>query len=350
MTKRGKQITSALAAAIASAMAVSAPPIAVQIIYKNVFGKRIISYDPKWYTIDDYPGLKRNAHSFFSNDGQILKGYMYYYEGMEQKAVIVLSHGFGGGGQRTYLDCTNYLAKNGFYVFAYDATGNDESEGDGIIGFPQGIIDVNNAIDYVETLQNYKNYPIMLFGHSWGAYSTCNALYFHPEVKAVVAISGFNNSADLIRTHGHYYSNGGEEAVMPFIENREKELFGDLAASTAMRGFENSNAGVFIIHSGDDDVVPYQAGYKIYYQKYKDNPRFKFVLFENRGHGTVYYTQEGVEYTRAWDAKWNEFMKSKPSEEEKLAFFKNGVNHDYWIDRLDHNLFDQIVEFYNQHL
>ena len=350
MKNRAKTITISLAAAIAAATLAASPSIAIQLIYKNVFGKRITAWDTKWYTIEDYPGLKRERHSFFSNDGQILIGYMYYYEEVNQKAVIVLSHGFGGGGQRTYLDCTNYLAKNGFYVFAYDATGNDESEGDGILGFPQGIIDVNNAIDYVEGLDKYKSFPLMLFGHSWGAYSTCNALYFHPEVKAVVALSGFNHSADLIRTHGHIYSNGGEETIMPIIENHEKELFGSMADSTAVRGFDSSNAGVFIVHSGDDNVVPYEAGYKIYYPKYKDNPRFKFVLYENRGHGTVYYSEEGVKYTREFDKKFKEFEKKKPTEEERIKFFKDNVDHSYWIDRLDHDLFNQIIEFYNQYI
>lgn len=38
------------------------------------------------------------------------------------------------------MDCANYFAKNGYYVFAYDATGSGKS--DGVGGVPQGVIDL----------------------------------------------------------------------------------------------------------------------------------------------------------------------------------------------------------------
>lgn len=344
----GKELAGLFGATLVSLGTTMGPKLAVQTVYSTLFHRRLTSEAPYRFSVDDFPGLKRDRHHFFSDDGQILVGYMYYYEGQEQKGVVVMVHGFGGGGHLTYLDCTNYFAKNGFYVFAYDATGNDESEGDGIIGFPEGIIDLNNAITYVESLDSYKNFPIVLFGHSWGAYSTCNVLYYHPEVKAAVAMSGFNNSADLIRTQGHIYSNGGEEAVMPFIENHEKELFGDWATSTAMRGFAHTKANIFIVHSKDDKTVPYQAGYQIYYEKYKDNKRFTFRSFEDRGHGTVYYTAQGMDYSLNWDKKWKAFLKSNPSEDAKKEYIKNNLDHDIWVDRLNHELFDEIVNLYNE--
>ena len=347
---RGKDLASLFGATLVSLGTTMGPKLAVQTVYKTLFNKRITSEEPYRYSVDDFPGLKRDRHHFFSDDGQILVGYMYYYQEQPQKGVVVMAHGFGGGGHLTYLDCANYLAKNGFYVFAYDATGNDESEGDGIIGFPEGIIDLNNAINYVESLDKFNNYPIMLFGHSWGAYSVCNVLYYHPEVKAVVAMSGFNNSADLIRTQGHIYSNGGEEAVMPFIKNHEKELFGNWANSTAIRGFDSTKAHVFIVHSGDDKTVPYEAGYKIYYEKYKNNPRFTFRLFESKGHGTVYYSEEGMKYSLEWDDKWKSFLKSNPSEENKKKFIADNINRAIWNDRLNHELFEEIITFYNENL
>ncbi|WP_370631506.1 serine aminopeptidase domain-containing protein [Peptoniphilus sp. KCTC 25270] len=60
-----------------------------------------------------------------------------YSVGDNLKGIIIIAHGFGGGGHNSYLDCINYFAQNGYYVFAYDATGNDESEGEGVRGFPQ---------------------------------------------------------------------------------------------------------------------------------------------------------------------------------------------------------------------
>ena len=65
----------------------------------------------------------------------------------------------------------NRLASGGYYVFAYDAHGNDNSGGNSVRGLPQGIADLALAIEHVSCIEEYKGLPVMLFGHSWGAYS-----------------------------------------------------------------------------------------------------------------------------------------------------------------------------------
>ena len=67
-----------------------------------------------------------------------------------------MAHGLGGGGHNSYMDCANYFARHGYYVFAYDATGNDESEGEGVGGLPQGVIDLDYAISFVEQSGNVR--------------------------------------------------------------------------------------------------------------------------------------------------------------------------------------------------
>ena len=87
------------------------------------------------------------------SDMQKLMGYM-YSSGENQHGIIVIAHGFGGGGHNSYMDCANYFAHHGYYVFAYDATGNDESEDEGVGGLPQGVIDLEYAISFVEEGEN----------------------------------------------------------------------------------------------------------------------------------------------------------------------------------------------------
>ena len=53
-----------------------------------------------------------------------------------------------------FIDC---FTENGYYVFAYDAQGNDGSEGKSISGLPQGIIDLDNAISYAKSLEEYNS-------------------------------------------------------------------------------------------------------------------------------------------------------------------------------------------------
>lgn len=348
MRKETKRLVGEISlAALAGVLSIS-PLIASQILFTKFFNTRIETYQPLSYKVSDFDGLHRNKHSFKSNNGQKLTGYMYYSDyTTNPKAVIILSHGYGGGGQTTYMDCTNYLCAHGFYVFAYDCTGNDESEGTGIIGFPQGIIDLHSAINYVESLEEYKSFPLMLFGHSWGAYSTANVLYYHPEVKAVVAISGFNQSAEMIKSQGHRYAPGSEDGLIPYVNNYEQAKFGKFSSSTALRAFENSNANVYIIHSYDDKVVPIEAGYQLYYNKYSGNPRFTFESYNYRGHGTVYYSDEGRIYTEEFEKEWNKFLKENPSEELKQAYIDAHIDRSIWNNRLDKNLFNRLIDFYN---
>lgn len=350
MNKKTKAILSGIGAAILSGAVAATPEVATRMVYEAIFNKRVTSYEPLAFQVSDFANLQREKHVFTSNNGQKLVGYMYFNTTVEQKGVVVMSHGFGGGGQRTYMDCANYFAEKGFYVFAYDATANDESEGEGISGFPQGTIDLSYAINYVKSNINFNKYPMFLFGHSWGGYNVCNVLNFQTDIKAVCAISGFNKSSGVIEANAHNYAVRSEDVVLPYMEHYEEKIFGQYSTTSSMSGFQKSNAGVYIVHSGDDKVVPYTAGYKIYWEEYKNNPRFKFTLYEDRGHGTAYYNLAGVQYTNTWKTKWDEFLKGQPSEEEKLAYISNNLDRSIWTNRLDKQLFNNIVEFYNQYI
>ena len=149
-------------------------------VYNENFNQRFESCEPLMLYMDDFDGLQRTKYEFPSAQGQKLAGYMYSW-GENQRGIIVMAHGFGGGGHNSYMDCANYFARQGYYVFAYDATGNDESQGEGVGGLPQGVIDLDYAITFVEESGNFPNLPIVLFGHSWGGYSF--AAYLHTIPK-----------------------------------------------------------------------------------------------------------------------------------------------------------------------
>ena len=38
------------------------------------------------------------------------------------------------------------------------------------------------VLKYVKELPEYKGLPVVLMGHSWGAFCVCNILNFHPEI------------------------------------------------------------------------------------------------------------------------------------------------------------------------
>lgn len=324
-------------------------------IYNENFNKRFETYAPTVLHIEDFEGLQRTKYQFPSDKGQLLTGYM-YSSGEEQHAILVIAHGLGAG-HNSYMDCADYFARNGYYVFAYDATACDESEGEGLGGIPQGMIDLDHAISFVENSGNFPGLPIVLFGHSWGGYSVSNVLTYHPEVKAVIEISGCNRSSDLFEAGGKEQAGDFIYTMMPFIKLYERIKFGRYAANSAMDGFAASDAAVMIVHSADDGVVPIEYGLDFFYEKLKDDPRFTFIRFEGRGHNYVFddtsYLREFNEGFDSWLGTLDYDYSAKENLDryiaDRAAYFRQNLDMERYSHMLYTALFEQFLNFYDEH-
>ena len=252
-------------------------------LYSVYFNRRFDSKRSLMNQVFDYKGLNRTRYEIISDKGQTVVGYM-YSAGEEQRGIIIFAHGYGNGGHNSYLENINYFAQNGYYVFAYDVTGNDESGGEGIGGVPQGMIDLNYVISFVEDSGNFPELPIGLFGHSWGGYSACSVLYYHPEIKAVIDCSGPASSSALIEGGGQCVVGPLAYAVTPVIKVYERAKFGEYAGITGIDGAKATAAKIMVVHSNNDNIVPISYGYEIYYSEFHDDPRFTFVRLEGKGH------------------------------------------------------------------
>lgn len=322
-------------------------PAATLFTYNQVFGMRYSTPSDYSYSIYNFPGLKADRYQFASNEGQILSAYCYYREEQEVKAVIIMSHGIGAG-HNSYMDVADYFTRFGFYVFAYDVTGNDESEGSSIKGLPQGVIDLDYAITYVENTDAFKGLPILLFGHSWGGYSATSVLNEHPEVKAVCSVSGFNKSSDLLQAQGESMVGPAIELMLPYLNLYERIRFGKYAVQTSMDGFEKSDAKVMIIHSEDDKTVPIIYGYDIYYALYSDDPDFVFVRYLDKGHNKILSADGKSAYMNNLKNKYDlRFGKSSPSEEDIAAFYSEVVDADQIPPLANDELLGRVVDFYD---
>ena len=324
-------------------------------MYNENFNVRCDSYEPLMLRTEDFDALTCKEYSFPSDNGQTLAGYLYSV-GNNQHGIAVVAHGFGGG-HNSYMDAAYYFAANGYYVFAYDATGCDKSEGEGVGGVPQGVIDLDRAISFVEENDEIPGLPIVLFGHSWGGYCVCNVLNYHPEIKAVIECSGFNRSSDMFESGGKSQAGNVIYAMTPFIRLHERFKYGKYASRTATDGFENTDASVLVLHSADDGVIGIEYGCDQYYGRYKDNPRFTFIRFENRGHNDVLNDPDNTykdELNAEFD-KWLETLDYDYRSEEnqarfiadKAEYLTENLDHAKWSTRLDEDLFAQFVSFYD---
>ena len=331
---------------IVNATKVVGPAIITERVYESMFKHHFYTFKPIYFTIEDFPDLSRTRYTFYSCNKHLLVGYIYKCKNVQNKGIFVFSHGYGGGGHHCYLDLIHAICEQGYYVFAYDATACDESEGHDIKGFTQGMLDADKAISFIETFKEFSKLPLYLCGHSWGGYSVSTALGWHERVKGVIAFSGFNEAVAPFKANGERYAGEKASEFMVYVDTFERLLFGDVYKTTAVNAFSRSKARIAIVHSEDDKSVPISAGYDIYHQEFKNNKRFKFVKLLNHGHASVYHSLEGMKYYAKIHKAYSKYVKdNKPSEIEKEQFLKEHIDRNKYNNMVDKKLIAKLIEF-----
>lgn len=332
--------------------------ITCDVVYSSILNTRFTTQEPLNFTIDKFDGLKRKQYAYNSNDDYKLCGYLYFNENTDinNNGLIIVVHGLGSG-HRVYMEVINYFVNNNYYVFSYDSSGTDESEGK-IKGLPQQLIDLHYTIKYIDTIDIISDLPIYLFGHSWGGYAVSNILNYCDNIEAVVSVAGFNSSSDIILSYGKTFVSFIAYIGLPIVKFYENMKFGDYSKSNAIDAFNKSNANVMIIHSEDDNVVPIEVGYNLYYDKFKYDNRFTFLKYKNRGHSFVIYSDEAIKEINSFNNKFDNWLKTlnynynkeKNKErfvKDKLQYYNENLDYNLMCNLIDKELFSQIIDFYN---
>ena len=172
---------------------------------------------------------------------------------------------------------------------------------------------------------------------------------YQENVKGVVAISGWNESLDLVGHYSNEYAGQVSKISLPFVKIYETIKYGKYASSNAMGAFEKTNAKIMIVHSEDDKTVPIEYGYNKYYEQYKNDDRFIFKHYENKGHGNVFYSKEGAKYYNSLKDHIEQYIDSKNNvtQEEIVNFANQITDRNKLSNLLDYELFDEIIKFYN---
>ncbi len=324
---------------------------AAAFMYEQNFGSRHTTYGPTSRSLDEFPSLNRERLTFASNKGQVLVGYKFYHDNTAPKGVVVIAHGLGGG-HSSYLDIADYFCANGYLVFAYDATGHDESEGTAVGGLPQGLIDLDYALRFLQRHPDTAGLPIVLFGHSWGAYSAGSVLNYHRDVKAVVLAAGFNKPVEIIAEAGKDIVGRAIKAFLPFISVYERFKFGGYAAQSCVEGMERSAAAVMIISSAADEMIRPELSFDVFHEPFKDNPRFEFVQYQDRRHNRLWYSDSARNYQTEFNEAFAAYVNSLGQEltpEIRAEYIMQHLDKSLFYE-LDTELMAQIVSFYDRHV
>lgn len=292
-----------------------------------------------YFSSDDFEGLHKTPYQFRSPMGHTLQGYFYCYDNPKQNRLVVFDHGMGGG-HRSYMREIEVIAKQGYLVFAYDHTGCMESGGENTNGFAQSLNDLDCCLKTLKADEKYKNMEISVIGHSWGAFSTLNIAAFHPDVKHIVAMSGFVSVERMVNQFFSGVMKGYAKAVYQ-LEKLSNPKYATFDAAETLSG---RNVKALIIHSADDPVVKQKHHFDVLRSALTDRDNVTFWLVDKKFHNPN-YTEKSVVYKDGYVATLTKKLKNKELEtpQQKKAFVDS---FDWWaMTEQDMDVWNKIFEF-----
>lgn len=325
-------------------------PLSTVLIYEGIFARRHKTKKYLEFKLSDYEGLTVERSDFYEKKKTKIAGYKYSKQTAEpKKGVVVVSHGIGHGGHNSYMPFVDFFASQGYYVFTYDVRGNDNSEGRTVKGLPQGVISLDAALKHLKKLPEYQNLPIMLFGHSWGAFSVGNVLNLHPDVSAAVMVAGFNESEDMMHNYSGKVFGTFADGLMTYVEIYEDIKFGKKTTKlSTIDGIKKTDALVMVVHSRDDKVVPKEYGYDKYLKEFEGDERVSFVLYENKGHSRLYFSDDAWEYQKKFDEECQAYLKAhkkRNSKKNRIEYLKTHLDKKKFFEP-DPDLMEKILTMY----
>lgn len=144
---------------------------------------------------------RREDVSFYS-EGARLAGHLYVPSALapgERRPAVLLCHGFAGFKELLLPPYGRRLAAEGFVVLAFDYRGFGDSEGEaGRLVPPDQVVDIRNALTYLQSRPEVDGARLALWGSSFGGANAVYAAAVDRRVKAVAAQLTFASGRRMI--------------------------------------------------------------------------------------------------------------------------------------------------------
>lgn len=302
--------------------------------YKLIPG--LVCYDRLKKPID------RKEISFLSNDN-LLKGYYYFTK--RPKGIVLIAHGIRSGAD-DYLNIIKYMIENRYNVFSFNYTGTFESEGDSTVGMCQSLVDVDNAIEYIQSNAEFNRLPLFLLGHSWGGYAVSSVLSLKKNIKACACISSIKNGYTMPLEKAEQYTGKLSATAKPFLNTYQKMLFGDYTNYDGVMGINNSNIPVLIAHGVNDKAVTFEKQSLVSSKKEITNKRVVYYIGKGLQdeHVSILYSIKAIAYQKIVESEIKLLSIQKGRElndKEKEDFYKT-IDHELYSE-VNEELFSSIV-------
>lgn len=223
------------------------------------FPMRQIEYTPKDI------GLIYKEVFFKAEDGVELNGWFIPAKGA--KGIILFLHGNAGNISHRF-EKIQLLHDLNLNVFIFDYRGYGKSKGS---PSEKGLyLDAKAAYDYLVSKEGILWDQIILFGESLGGAAAID-LASKVKIKAVIVESAFSSARDMAKR------------IYPFIPS-----FFITSNFNSVKKIKNIRAPKLIIHSIDDEIVPFELGQKLF----EAAPPPKEFLKIRGGHNTAFLNSE----------------------------------------------------------
>ena len=184
----------------------------------------------------------------------------------ENQPIGTIFHHLGNGmtminAQRQYEP----LIKRGFQIFAYERRGFAKSTGEDNNSklLKEDALEVFDA--FLE-LEEVKDTDVIVWGQSLGgAYATMNAAERQENINGLIVEGTFTSFPDMGKVYAHVLNMENFTWLIPLLMNN------DFPAEEKISQLEKP---VVVIHSSEDDQVPYELGRKLFAAADKSNARF----------------------------------------------------------------------------
>lgn len=309
--------------------------------FQENFGRADQSERTIYETYADVSDSYGRTEVTFRSDENTLHGYL--YGPSKPKGLVVISHGLGGGGE-SYIAETIYFVKKGYKVLAYDNTGSFESEGEGTMGLSQSVIDLDHALDYVESQEQFKDLPVFLYGHSWGGYAVTAVLNYDHKITGAVSVSGYNTPMEMLVDWCKDEMGFMTYVEYPYMWLYQKYLFGGASNLSAVEGINQTDTPVLLIHGSGDSVVPFDSAAIMAHKDEIINPSVQYLVCSKEGqdgHNNLFRAASANAYLKELEEEW------AAMEDKYDGDIPEGVLDD-WYDGVDKEKTSQLDEVFMQ--
>lgn len=211
---------------------------------------------------------------FKSTSGNLLNGWIIKSKEVQPKATILFFHGNSGDIAHMHW-AMNLLLQYGFQVFAIDYSGYGLSQGRATR--KNVLKDGNSALDYLLTRPDVKNTKIVIYGQSLGGHlSVVVAAMNQNKIDGLVEEGGFSSHKEI-----------GKAFAGSFGKMMVKEEY------SAKDSIVNFHKPILIIHSKEDEVVPFEMGQELY--NLANEPKEFYIIDGCHTCGSRIYAKEIAE-------------------------------------------------------